>query len=345
MTVTYAYDALGRRVQRTSSAGATAKFVYDGADVLRDLDGNGVAIADYLNGPAIDDKLRQTVGGIASYFVTDHLGTTRALTDSSGNLTSSLSYDSYGNLTTGSASTRYTYTGRELDSEMGLMYYRARWYDPQQGSFISEDPIGFDGGLNWFTYVGNDPINYADPSGLSGGRGPGHSVSLRRDPRKWLERFKGRRGRNRGDKPGEDEQLRNRCRELEKWLLALTMVSLSEADLHRNLLNQYDWCRKKFPSACKDPALDPHPAGSQSEEPATSTSQNRSWEGGEFDAVPRWDDGTPLDPARHPDAYRDHRARRAAGYRGPSIFPVNPASPRFPEVAPVRIPVRPVFVP
>jgi RHS repeat-associated protein len=120
-----------------------------------------------LNGPGIDNKLRQTTGGTASYVIADHLGTTRALADASGSVSSGLGYDSYGNLTTGAASTRYTYTGREFDAETGLMYYRARWYDPQQGRFLSEDPIQFDGGLNWYGYVENDPIQFSDPTGLS----------------------------------------------------------------------------------------------------------------------------------------------------------------------------------
>ncbi|MEK6282276.1 MAG: RHS repeat-associated core domain-containing protein [Acidobacteriota bacterium] len=166
VTVAYSYDALGRRIQRTSSVGGTTKFVYDGGDVLRDLDGNGATIADYLNGPGIDNKLRQTISGSVSYFVTDHLGTTKALADGSGNLTASLSYGSFGNVTSGSASTRYTYTGREIDADAGLMYYRARWYDPQQGRFTSEDPIGFQAGPNFYTYVKTNPINKVDPSGL-----------------------------------------------------------------------------------------------------------------------------------------------------------------------------------
>jgi RHS repeat-associated protein len=172
VTVTYAYDALGRRIQRTSSAGGTTKFVYDGADVVRDLDGSGATIADYLNGPGIDNKLRQTASGSVSYFATDHLGTTRALTDASGNVTSTLNYDSFGNVTSGSASTRYTYTGRELDADTGLMYYRARWYDPQVGRFLSEDPIGFGGGTNFYNYVDNNPISFADPSGLCSDKTP-----------------------------------------------------------------------------------------------------------------------------------------------------------------------------
>lgn len=74
-------------------------------------------------------------------------------------------------LAEGSASTRYTYTGREADAEVGLMYYRARWYDPQLGRFLSEDPIGLDGGMNMYSYVGNNPINFNDPSGLCIGTG------------------------------------------------------------------------------------------------------------------------------------------------------------------------------
>jgi RHS repeat-associated protein len=166
VTVTYAYDAFGRRIQRTSSTGSTTKFVYDGPDVIRDLDAGGATIADYLNSSGVDNKLRMIAGGATSYFAADHLGTTRALTDASGSLTSTLNYDSFGSVTNGGAASRYTYTGREIDSDNGLLYYRARWYDPGQGRFISEDPIGFDGGQNWYAYVENDPVGSDDPSGL-----------------------------------------------------------------------------------------------------------------------------------------------------------------------------------
>ena len=89
---------------------------------------------------------------------------TCALTDTTGNLEQQ-HHDSFGN-STASAFTRYDCTGRERDPDTGLMYYRARWYDPQVGRFISEDPTGFEGGINWYSYVGSDSVDYNDPSGL-----------------------------------------------------------------------------------------------------------------------------------------------------------------------------------
>ena len=58
------------------------------------------------------------------------------------------------------------YTGREYDADTGLYYYRARWYDPEARRFISEDPIGLNGGINLYAYVNNNPLRYVDPSGL-----------------------------------------------------------------------------------------------------------------------------------------------------------------------------------
>ncbi len=119
----------------------------------------------HFNDLGIDNQLRQTnsTTGV-SYFLGDHLGSTSALTDASGNLVETEAYDSFGN-SVGSARTRYGYTGRERDPDTGLLYYRARFYDPQLGRFISEDPAGFLGGLNFYGYVANNPLNFTDPTG------------------------------------------------------------------------------------------------------------------------------------------------------------------------------------
>jgi RHS repeat-associated protein len=166
VTVNYKYDALGRRIQRTTSGGANERYVYDGQDVMLDLNADWSVATTYLNDPGIDNHLRQTsaTAGI-SYYLGDHLGSTAGLTDVSGNVLEQLSYDSFGN-GAGSTRTRYGYTGRERDPDTGLAYYRARFYDPQLGRFISEDPIGFAGGINQFGYVASNPLGFVDPQGL-----------------------------------------------------------------------------------------------------------------------------------------------------------------------------------
>jgi RHS repeat-associated protein len=72
----------------------------------------------------------------------------------------------------------YAYTAREWDPEINLYYYRARYYDPKIGRFISEDPIGFYGGVNFFAYVGGNPTGYTDPYGHFGGIAIGGAWAL-----------------------------------------------------------------------------------------------------------------------------------------------------------------------
>ena len=62
---------------------------------------------------------------------------------------------------------RYTFQGREIDWDTGLTYFRARWYNPETGRWLSKDPIGISGGLNLYAFVGNNPVNFTDPSGLN----------------------------------------------------------------------------------------------------------------------------------------------------------------------------------
>jgi RHS repeat-associated protein len=162
-SVSYLYDALGRRVQRTQG-GTTSKYSYDGNDVV--LDDVNSTLTKYQNGLGIDNKLKQVSGGTSKYFLADYLGSTNGLANSSGAVIDSTGYDSFGNATNGSFSSRYQFTGRELDSLTGLDHYRARSYDPSVGRFISQDPIGFEGGdVNLYGYVKNSPVNYTDPDG------------------------------------------------------------------------------------------------------------------------------------------------------------------------------------
>jgi RHS repeat-associated protein len=162
----YKYDALERRIQRAPSSGVSTNFIYDGQDVVKDTNSDGSTV-EYLNGPGIDNKIRQKGASSSTsyYFSQDHLGSTTALTGTTGKLVERITYDGFGN-SVGSTRTRYGFTGRERDPLTGLLHYRARSYDPQLGRFISEDPIGLAGGINQFAYVGNNPANSVDPTGL-----------------------------------------------------------------------------------------------------------------------------------------------------------------------------------
>ena len=161
--VSHNYDAMGRRLNQTAS-GATTTFVYDGAEVVLDRSGDGAAV-DYVNGIVIDEKLEQAG---ALYFLQDHLASTLAITDGEGNTAEHLQYEPFGDGGISSL-TRYGYTGRERDAATGLIYYRFRWYDPQQGRFLTEDPVRFYGGLNLYAYVANAPLKYRDPMGTDAG--------------------------------------------------------------------------------------------------------------------------------------------------------------------------------
>jgi len=168
--VNYGYDATGRLSSRTANS-ATTSFLYNGSEVVLDRVSDGTQV-DYLNGIGTDNKLRQASSATGTlYFLQDQLGSTTALTGPSGNVVELKQYEPFGD-SQNSSFTRYTYSGRDRDSSTDLMYYRARWYDPQQGRFLSEDPIGYSGGLNLYAYVNNDPVNFRDPQGLWPSAGP-----------------------------------------------------------------------------------------------------------------------------------------------------------------------------
>jgi RHS repeat-associated protein len=106
-------------------------------------------------------------GGATSYYSADGLGSITSMEDGTGSAVAAYTYDAFGNITNsaGSITNPFRYTGREWDSETSLYYYRARYYDPSTGRFLSEDSTGFEGGVNFFAYVGNNPTNITDSDG------------------------------------------------------------------------------------------------------------------------------------------------------------------------------------
>ncbi len=102
------------------------------------------------------------------YLHLDQLGSTRMLTDSSGTVRATLTYDPYGNITasTGSATTPFGFCGQYRDAEDGFIYLRARYYDPATGQFLSLDPA-VSSTRRPYSYVGGNPLNATDPTGLA----------------------------------------------------------------------------------------------------------------------------------------------------------------------------------
>ena len=166
-TTAYAYDPFGRRIEKMVGAAVTL-YVYDREDIVTEYDGDGLLQAAYIHGPGIDEPLQLKKDGITYYYQRDGLGSITSLSDGDGTKLKTYQYDSFGNIIneTGTVENPYTYTGRERDSETGLYHYRARYYDPTIGRFLSEDPIGFWGGdVNLYGYVLNNPVNWVDPFG------------------------------------------------------------------------------------------------------------------------------------------------------------------------------------
>lgn len=196
----YYYDILGRRMQKEvvdkvdSNKSYTRKYVYDGDNIILEYNENNNILAKYTHSPlspddileaeitteGADAKLAQSSGKY--YYLKDILGSITDVADGSGNILQKYEYSSFGKVLSIKNSsdfdislnpvlnTSYTYTGREHESETGLYYYRARYYDPNTGRFLQQDP---DPGklrspatvINRYIYVQNNPAAYIDPSG------------------------------------------------------------------------------------------------------------------------------------------------------------------------------------
>ena len=165
--VTFKYDPFGRRIYKSSTSG-TSVYAYDGDNLIEETNATGGVVARYEQTQNIDEPLAMLRTSATSYFHADGLGSITSLSNSAGTIANTYTYDSYGDLTasTGTLVNSFRYTGRESDPETGLYYYRARYYDPSTGRFLREDPAGFGGGINFYSYVSNTPPNGNDPFGL-----------------------------------------------------------------------------------------------------------------------------------------------------------------------------------
>jgi len=163
-TVQFKYDPFGRRIEKIAPSGTTI-FAYDGDNVTETTNQSGGILSRFAQGQNIDEPLAESNSSGTYFYEQDGLGSVTSLTNGTGQLAQTYTYDSFGNTThsTGSLTNPFQYTGREFDTETGLYYYRARYYDPSIGRFISEDPVRL---ISSYAYVRNNPITGIDPLGL-----------------------------------------------------------------------------------------------------------------------------------------------------------------------------------
>ena len=168
-TISFKYDPFGRRIYKSSSAG-TSIFAYDWDNIVEETNSTGAAAARYENTQNIDELLGMLRSSATSFYHADGLGSVTSLSNASGSLAQTYTFDSFGKQTasSGSLTNPFQYTARESDTETGLYYYRARYYDPSAGRFLSEDPIGFNSAQDdFYSYAGNSPLGRVDPLGLA----------------------------------------------------------------------------------------------------------------------------------------------------------------------------------
>jgi RHS repeat-associated protein len=162
---TYTYDGDGLRASQTIS-GTTTYLAWDHAEKLPLILNDGTNSYIYGPGGLPVEQINNTTGTV-TYLHHDQQGSTRLLTGSTGTVTGSTTFDAYGNQTghTGTATTALGYDGQYMSNDTGLIYLRARSYDPATAQFLSVDPE-VSRTLEAYEYAHDNPLTWGDPTGL-----------------------------------------------------------------------------------------------------------------------------------------------------------------------------------
>ncbi len=159
---------MGRRNSK-DSYGDITQYLHDGGNIIAEYDAQLNLLHKIIYTPGIDQPIAFIRGNDKYFYHTDELGSVVGLSDASGTLVEQYQYGPFGaNNEVSQLGNPLRYTARRFDEDSGLYYYRARYYSTELGRFLQPDPLGYADGLNIYAYVGNDPLNFVDPSGMYG---------------------------------------------------------------------------------------------------------------------------------------------------------------------------------
>lgn len=180
--IDYSYDYQGRLITKKVD-GQETRYIWDGLDLIAEMDSAGRVVKRYIYGATIDEVIVVTADGTHYWAQQDGLGSVVGTTSDSGVVTVTSSYDVYGQMRNGEPGpVPQRLAGMWWDKDAGLYYVRARWYEPGVGRFMTPDPIGIAGGLNLYKYAFNNPVKYVDLLGIGPGDGPPPGWKLLQTP-------------------------------------------------------------------------------------------------------------------------------------------------------------------